>query len=126
MSAVAHVPPGWSANPSAWSQRIPIVVLAVIGAIVATYLALFQTGGIASVWEPFFGRGSERILTSRVSDLLPIPDAALGAAGYADPRPRDSRHYRLSIRPVPGARRDHRATRRDKSRPRGTARGPSF
>ncbi|HVL89630.1 MAG TPA: vitamin K epoxide reductase family protein [Actinomycetota bacterium] len=35
-----------------------------------------------SVWEPFFGDGSEVILNSRVSHLLPIPDAALGAIGY--------------------------------------------
>jgi uncharacterized membrane protein len=35
------------------------------------------------VWEPFFGDGSERILTSWVSKLLhPIPDAGLGALSY--------------------------------------------
>jgi hypothetical protein len=39
-------------------------------------------GAIDSVWEPFFGDGSRTVLTSRISDLLPVPDAALGAAGY--------------------------------------------
>lgn len=34
------------------------------------------------VWEPFFGAGSRRILTSSVSYVLPIPDAALGALSY--------------------------------------------
>jgi hypothetical protein len=34
------------------------------------------------VWEPFFGEGSRVILTSSVSRLLPVPDAALGAFGY--------------------------------------------
>ncbi len=37
---------------------------------------------IDAVWEPFFGDGSRKILTSRVSHVLPIPDAALGAFGY--------------------------------------------
>jgi hypothetical protein len=35
------------------------------------------------VWEPFFGEGSRKILTSWVSELMhPMPDAALGAFGY--------------------------------------------
>src|SRR5690606_30159609 len=34
------------------------------------------------VWEPFFGRGSEKILNSSISNILPIPDAALGAIAY--------------------------------------------
>jgi integral membrane sensor domain MASE1 len=37
---------------------------------------------VGDLWEPFFGSGSKRILTSSVSRILPIPDAALGAAGY--------------------------------------------
>ncbi|MEX2584346.1 MAG: vitamin K epoxide reductase family protein [Gemmatimonadota bacterium] len=77
-----EAPPGWSYNPSSWGQRIPIVGLAVVGVAIATYLTLFQVGVIASVWEPFFGDGSRTILNSRISRLLPIPDAALGALGY--------------------------------------------
>jgi hypothetical protein len=49
---------------------------------VACYLALYQWGVFSDVWEPFFGDGSKAILHSRVSTLLPIPDAALGALGY--------------------------------------------
>lgn len=75
-------PPGWNYDPSAWSQRLPIIALALVGAGIAAYLAAFQLGIISSVWDPFFGSGSRRILTSEVSRLLPIPDAALGAAGY--------------------------------------------
>lgn len=78
----ADGPPGWTKNPSAWTERLPIVVLALIGTGVATYLALYQLDVIGAVWEPFFGDGSRRILNSEVSHLLPIPDAALGAAGY--------------------------------------------
>ena len=76
------VPPGWDYNPAAWSQRVPIVSLALVGTGIATYLALFQVGMISTVWEPFFGNGSERILTSGLSKVLPIPDAALGALSY--------------------------------------------
>jgi len=80
MDAVA--PPGWRANPSSWGQRLPIVALALIGTGIAGYLTLFQVGWIEQVWEPFFGDGSRTILTSSVSRVLPIPDAALGALGY--------------------------------------------
>jgi uncharacterized membrane protein len=75
-------PPGWDYNPSDWSQRLPIVALALAGFGIATYLALYQWGASARVWEPFFGDGSRVILNSSVSHLLPVPDAALGAFGY--------------------------------------------
>lgn len=79
----AHeAPPGWSYNPSSWGQRLPIVGLALVGFAIASYLTAFQVGLVQTVWEPFFGRGSETILTSSVSRILPIPDAALGALGY--------------------------------------------
>ncbi len=81
-SIPAHAPPGWTTNPSAWRERLPIVGLALVGTAVAGYLALYQLDVLDSVWEPFFGDGSRRILNSKVSHLLPIPDAALGAAGY--------------------------------------------
>jgi uncharacterized membrane protein len=77
-----RTPPGWSYDPSDWGQRLPIVALALAGFGIASYLTLFQIGTISTVWEPFFGSGSEVILTSRVSNILPVPDAALGAFGY--------------------------------------------
>ena len=75
-------PPGWDSNPSEWRQRIPIVLLALVGTGIASYLAAFQLGLIPTVWEPFFGDDSRRVLTSGVSRVLPIPDAALGAMSY--------------------------------------------
>ena len=77
-----EVPPGWGYNPSSWSQRLPIVGLAMLGFVIAGYLALYQWRVFAVVWEPFFGDGSRIILNSSVSRILPIPDAALGALGY--------------------------------------------
>jgi uncharacterized membrane protein len=75
-------PPGWTTNPSTWPQRLPIVGLALVGFALATYLALFQYGVVPTVWEPFFGDGSRTVLTSGLSNVLPIPDAALGAVSY--------------------------------------------
>lgn len=71
-------PPGWTHNPSAWARRRPILALALLGLIVAGYLALYQWGVVATVWEPFLGNGSQVVLHSFVSRLLPVADAALG------------------------------------------------
>ena len=82
MTDSSGYPPGWSKNPSEWRERIPIVALALVGAAIATYLALYQMDVFGTVWEPFFGNGSVTILNSSVSHILPIPDAALGAISY--------------------------------------------
>lgn len=83
------VPPGWSYNPSEWTQRLPIIALAVVGLIVARYLAGYQLGTLDGVWEPFFtGRaddprnGTEEIITSHVSEAWPVSDGAVGAYTY--------------------------------------------
>ena len=76
------IPPGWTYNPATWGQRLPIVGLAIVGMIAAGYLGLFQLKLVPEVWEPFFGNGSRKILTSSTSKILPIPDAVLGAIGY--------------------------------------------
>ena len=52
------------------------------GCVLSVYLAGYQLRFVNQVWEPFFGDGSQHILRSAFSDALPIPDAALGAAGY--------------------------------------------
>jgi uncharacterized membrane protein len=70
------VPPGWDENPTAWPKRIRLVALAFVGLCVATYLALYQLGVFAHVWDPFFQ-------SSKVLNLLgQFPDAALGVAAY--------------------------------------------
>lgn len=65
---------------------MPIVLLALIGTAVATYLTLYQLEVIDTVWEPFFGEGSRRILRessfSRFFERFGVSDAAIGAAGY--------------------------------------------
>lgn len=82
MTRIASIPPGWDYNPADWSQRIPIVALAMVGFGIATYLTLWQYRVIGHVWEPFFGDGSRVILDSELSYVLPVSDAALGALAY--------------------------------------------
>ncbi len=80
--SVKGPPPELGFNPSAWPFRCRILFLAIIGFCLTLYLALYQWGIFKTVWEPFFGNGSERILHSFVSRLLPVPDGFLGACGY--------------------------------------------
>lgn len=77
-----YIPPAWNYNPSTWGQRIPLVIIGFIGFCIAMYLGLFQLHVLPSVWDPFFGDGTERVLTSSLADFLPVPDAILGAFGY--------------------------------------------
>jgi hypothetical protein len=83
------IPPGWSYNPSAWTQRLPIIATALIGLFVARYLAAYQLGHIPHVWDPFFEgsatdpqNGTEEVITSAVSKAFPVSDAALGGYTY--------------------------------------------
>lgn len=76
------IPPGWKKNPSKWSERLPIVGLALVGFGIALYLTLFQYDVVGTIWEPFFGDGSRKVLDSSLSKVLPVSDGALGAAGY--------------------------------------------
>lgn len=78
--------PPWDYNPSAWSQRIPICILAAVGFLIATYMGLFQWGLVGSVWDPVFGKQTENVLDSDLSHqmygLFRIPDAIFGAIAY--------------------------------------------
>lgn len=59
-----------------------MVVLAAAGLCISSYLAAYQVGALAGVWDPLFGSGSVLVLHSWLSRALPVPDAALGAIGY--------------------------------------------
>lgn len=75
-------PPGWDYSPSGWTNRFPIILLAFVGLFISRYLAAYQLGHIDAAWDPLFGDGSERIVTSSVSEAWPVADAGLGAAVY--------------------------------------------
>ena len=77
-----EVPLGWSYNPSTWLQRGPILALALLSFFMSRYMASFQLGHISSAWDPLFGDGTVRVLTSTVSQAFPISDAGLGAFTY--------------------------------------------
>lgn len=76
------IPPGWSYNPSAWAQRLPIALLVFTCWMISRYLAAFELGYIDIAWDPFFSNGTERVLTSNISRDFPVPDAGLGAFAY--------------------------------------------
>lgn len=83
------IPPGWSYNPSAWTQRLPIILMAITGVYISRYLAAYQLGHIPSVWEPFFAgsatdprNGTEEIIMSSVAKAWPVSDAAVGGYTY--------------------------------------------
>jgi hypothetical protein len=78
----AATPPGWTYNPSSWPQRAPIIALAFLSFLAARQMATFQLGYTSSAWDPFFGDGTERVLTSEVSRAWPVSDAGLGAMTY--------------------------------------------
>jgi uncharacterized membrane protein len=70
-------------NPSRLSRRRLVSALALVGCLVSVYLALYQYHVLHTVWDPIFGDGSRKVLTSPLSRALPISDAALGAVAYA-------------------------------------------
>lgn len=80
--SMRSVPPGWSYNPSSWPQRMPVLFFAFVCWMISRYLAAFELGFIEIVWDPFFGDGTYRVLTSTVSKSFPVADAGLGAFAY--------------------------------------------
>ncbi|HVL69784.1 MAG TPA: vitamin K epoxide reductase family protein [Vicinamibacterales bacterium] len=86
VKAAPEAAPPWDYNPSSWSQRIPICLLAMVGFFISAYMALYQWRLIDSVWDPFFGEQTQRVLDSNVSHRMQrwfgVPDAALGAVAY--------------------------------------------
>lgn len=83
------IPPGWDFSPSGWFQRLPIIILALVGFFISRHMAAYQLGHIDGIWDPFFAgaagdpkNGSEEITTSAVSEAWPVSDAGLGALTY--------------------------------------------
>lgn len=80
-----NVPP-YKHNPSAWSQRIPICLLAFVAAAISAHLSLYQWGLIESAYDPVFGNSSNDVLTSDTAKtmygILGIHDASLGVLAY--------------------------------------------
>jgi hypothetical protein len=69
------VPQGFDENPTRWSRRILIIVLALVGLCLSVYLTLYQMNAFSSVWDPFFR-------SKQVLEYLGIPDAAFGVLAY--------------------------------------------
>lgn len=82
MKMGSEVPQGWTYNPSSWPQRWIMIVLGFGGWLVSRYLGAFQLGYIDTVWDPFFGESSRKVLNSNMSHMWPISDGAFGAFAY--------------------------------------------
>ncbi|MCB1181289.1 MAG: vitamin K epoxide reductase family protein [Chlamydiia bacterium] len=78
-----EIPSGWTYNPSSWHQRIPVIFFAIVGWFIARYMASYQLHYIDYVFDPFFGLGTEEVITSMISKDFPVPDAGLGAMAYS-------------------------------------------
>lgn len=83
----SDAPRPWNYNPSSWSQRMVIALVALVAAFIALYLGLYQWQVISTIWDPIFGDGTAKVLTSDVSHEITkwirIPDAILGVFAYA-------------------------------------------
>ncbi len=76
------IPRGCSSNPSSWRKRAPLLTMAIAGFLIALYLGLYQLHVFSTVWEPFFGNGTNAVVKSSFSRSLPVPDGLIGAFGY--------------------------------------------
>ena len=80
------IPEPWEYNPSKWSQRLRISMVAAIAVFIAIYMGLYQWRLIDSVWDPIFGKQSMEVLDSEVSHKITswvrVPDSILGALAY--------------------------------------------
>ncbi|MFS8083935.1 MAG: vitamin K epoxide reductase family protein [Ginsengibacter sp.] len=82
MNSNDTIPWTQNSNPSLWSKRAPLLIMAIAGFLIALYLGLYQLHVFSKVWEPFFGNGTNAVVKSSFSKSLPIPDGLIGAFGY--------------------------------------------
>ncbi|MEZ6053585.1 MAG: vitamin K epoxide reductase family protein [Planctomycetaceae bacterium] len=79
-------PQPWDYNPSAWRQRVPLCLLAMVAFFIASYMGLYQWRLIDSAWDPIFGDQTAKVLDSNVSERMRrwflVPDAIFGAVAY--------------------------------------------
>jgi len=68
---------GWRA------RRLGIAGLSIVGLPVSLYMLAYQGGWIKTLACPFFGKGCERVGRSAHAEHLGVPNAAVGAVGYA-------------------------------------------
>ena len=77
-----EIPKGWSFNPSSWSKRWVLIMLSFLAWQTSRYLAAYQLGYTNTIWDPFFGESTIKVLNSSISKALPVSDAGLGALAY--------------------------------------------
>jgi len=84
LSQLDDIPEGWTYNPSAWPQRMPVMFLALCCWFMSRYMAYYQLGYTDTIYDPFFGsEGTVKVITSALSKSFPIADAGLAAFLYS-------------------------------------------
>src|SRR3546814_3278810 len=48
------VPPGWTYSPSTAAQRLPIVIMGVVGLLISRHVTAYKLGHLDTGWQPFF------------------------------------------------------------------------
>jgi hypothetical protein len=80
------VPEPWEYNPSKWSQRTRVALVALPAFLAAVYMGLYQWRLIPGVWDPIFGEQTLQVLDSDLSHRMGrwfrMPDAIAGALAY--------------------------------------------
>jgi hypothetical protein len=59
-----------------------MIALAFLGLFLSRYLAAYEMGYIHAAWDPVFGVGTVKVLTSTVSRSMPASEAGLAALAY--------------------------------------------
>ena len=77
-----EIPAGWSYNPSGWALRVPVIGLALVAFVAASYMAAYQLGYIALISDPLLEGGTRWLFDLSGSRSWPVPVAALGASVY--------------------------------------------
>jgi uncharacterized membrane protein len=65
------------------TKRWALAALAAAGFADAFYMLAYHGGLLRSLWCPFFGGGCDKVGRSRHAVHLGVPNAAVGAVGYA-------------------------------------------
>src|SRR3546814_15619706 len=63
------VPPGWTYSPSTAAQRLPIVIMGVVGVVISRHLTAYKLGYLDTVWVPVFA-GSAADLRKGTAEII--------------------------------------------------------
>ncbi len=79
---MAELPLGWNYNPGAWSQRLPLALLALLGFVLSTWFA-FYSPALLSSSVPFFTFSARfHFVPAALRRLFASPEMGVSACGF--------------------------------------------